>query len=452
MHILPAPTHIDADQMSPIRAADPFYHLDRMGSVRAVTNSTAASQWTSEWEPYGLPRTSTKVDPNAAVNPIGWTGQYADPTGSVHLRARQYDPALGRFTAPDQAAAMPYSATGTYAAGNPLAFADPTGLWPSPGDVWNVVTTGAAVVAPIAGMAAPFSGPLAPIVGGVAIAAGAITAIDSAYNAYQVCGGNEKGSCAGEIALGAVGMATGGLGRTAIRSSLAARTAARSCSFTGATVVLMADGTKKPIEDIKVGDRVIATDPETGEQSAKAVTHTWVHDDMVMDLVVDGEVITTTEDHPFWSVTDQRFERADELAADEQVLGADGRVLPVSGLELETSREGLAYNLSIEGIHTYHVGDAEILVHNTCSIHGNSLNSPKPTTLYRLDDANGNLLKWGVTSRPNARRRYTETFLRDKQFTPITVGPRSQMIRIERWMVEHHRGPLNRESWAGGSW
>jgi RHS repeat-associated protein len=199
-----------------------------MGSVRAVTNSAAAEQWTNEWEPYGLPRTSTQDDPNAAVNPIGWTGQYADPTGSIHLRARQYDPALGRFTAPDQAAAMPYSATGTYAAGNPLAFADPTGLWPSPGDVWNAVASGAAVVAPIAGMAAPFSGPLAPIVGGVAIAAGAITAIDSAYNAYQVCGGNEKGSCAGEIAAGALGIAMGGTGAAAMRAGLAARRVARS--------------------------------------------------------------------------------------------------------------------------------------------------------------------------------------------------------------------------------
>lgn len=354
----------------PNQTGTDFFHLDRMGSVRTVTNSAATPQWTSEWEPYGLPRTSTKVDPNAAVNPIGWTGQYADPTGSVHLRARQYDPTLGRFTAPDQAAAMPYSATGTYAVGNPLAFADPTGLWPSPGDVWNAVTTGAAVVAPIAGMAAPFSGPLAPIVGGVAIAAGAITAIDSAYNAYQVCSGNEKGSCAGEIALGAVGMATGGLGRSALRAGLAARTAARSCSFTGATVVLMADGSKKPIEDIEVGDLVIATDPETGEQTAKAVTHTWVHDDMVIDLVVDGEVITTTEDHPFWSVTDQQFERADDLAAGERVLAADGRSAEVLELRFGTSRVAPAYNLTIEGIHTYHVGDSEILVHNTCDLAG----------------------------------------------------------------------------------
>ncbi|HXH80029.1 RHS repeat-associated core domain-containing protein [Nocardioides sp.] len=65
------------------------------------------------------------------VNPIGWTGQYADPSGQVHLRARQYDPTLGRFMAPDQAAAMAYSGTGTYANANPLAYTDPTGLWPS---------------------------------------------------------------------------------------------------------------------------------------------------------------------------------------------------------------------------------------------------------------------------------------------------------------------------------
>ncbi|BCW43996.1 hypothetical protein StoSoilB5_11800 [Arthrobacter sp. StoSoilB5] len=35
-----------------------------------------------------------------------------------------------------------------------------------------------------------------------------------------------------------------------------------------------------------------------------------------------------------------------------------------------TSRTALAYNLSIEGIHTYHVGRAEILVHNTCDLNG----------------------------------------------------------------------------------
>jgi RHS repeat-associated protein/uncharacterized repeat protein (TIGR01451 family) len=148
----------------------------------------------------------------------------------------------------------------------------------------------------------------------------------------------------------------------------AGRTTARSCSFTGATVVLMADGSRMPIEDIRVGDKVIATDPETGDQVAKAVEQVFVHNDTVVDLVVDGEVITTTEDHPFWSVTDQRFERADEIEAGEKVLAADGRVITVWGLELGTAREALAYNLSVEGIHTYHVGDNAVLVHNTCGV------------------------------------------------------------------------------------
>nr|WP_179503819.1 polymorphic toxin-type HINT domain-containing protein [Nocardioides daedukensis] len=128
----------------------------------------------------------------------------------------------------------------------------------------------------------------------------------------------------------------------------------------------MADGTRKPIEDIEVGDLVVATDPETGEQEPRRVEHVFVHDDTVLDLVVDGEAITTTEDHPFWSVTSQRFERADELDPGEEVLGADGRAITVSGLRLETAREALAYNLTVEGIHTYHVGNADILVHNTC--------------------------------------------------------------------------------------
>lgn len=100
-----------------------------------------------------------------------------------------------------------------------MAYADPTGLW-SVGGVWNGIAAGAAVVAPIAGMAAPFTGPLAPVVGGVAVAAGAITAIDSAYDAYQVCSGNEKGSCAGEIAIGAIGIAAGGLGASALKSGM----------------------------------------------------------------------------------------------------------------------------------------------------------------------------------------------------------------------------------------
>ncbi len=152
----------------------------------------------------------------------------------------------------------------------------------------------------------------------------------------------------------------------------AAGSAATSCfrSFAGTTLVLMGDGSKKPIEDIKVGDKVVASDPETGQQSAHKVTKVFVHEDTLTDLKIAGETITTTEDHPFWSVTDQKFEEADELTPGEQVLTADNRVVTVNGLDASTGRLGLAFNLSIEGVHTYHVGLQAVLVHNTnaCTI------------------------------------------------------------------------------------
>ncbi len=129
----------------------------------------------------------------------------------------------------------------------------------------------------------------------------------------------------------------------------------------------MVDGSTKPIEQVDVGDQILATDPETGEQGAREVTHVFVHDDIVVDLLLqDGTVLGTTEDHPFWSETEGRFERADELSVGERVLTARGESIAVYGLSAASSRVERAYNLEVEGVHTYHVGEREVLVHNTC--------------------------------------------------------------------------------------
>jgi hypothetical protein len=80
--------------------------------------------------------------------------------------------------------------------------------------------------------------------------------------------------------------------------------------------------------------------------------------------VIDGERIRTTEDHPFWSVTDQMFEDAQDLAPGEKVLAADGRVIEVVGLDAGSAGRGTAYNLTVDELHTYYVGHADVLVHN----------------------------------------------------------------------------------------
>ena len=161
----------------------------------------------------------------------------------------------------------------------------------------------------------------------------------------------------------AAGNATGKIASTA-RSAIS-RFKGGCSSFSGATAVLMADGSEKPIEDIQVGDKVLATDPETGEQAAKEVTTVWVHDDTLVNLIVDGEAITTTEDHPFYNVTDGDFQSASEISPGDQVLTDDGRVVTVRGIDPTTAHDALAYNLTVAGIHTYHVGAHHILVHNS---------------------------------------------------------------------------------------
>jgi Pretoxin HINT domain len=151
------------------------------------------------------------------------------------------------------------------------------------------------------------------------------------------------------------------------QSSMATKPGA--CSFAGPTLVLMADGTTKPIGEVRVGDEVLAQDPETGEKSARMVTHLWVHDDEYVRLEIGGGTVLTTANHPFWNDTDKRWERADELNVGDMVLTADGRRVRVGHLQ-SAAGHGAAYNLTVEGLHTYHVlvrHDA-VLVHNVCPV------------------------------------------------------------------------------------
>ena len=151
-----------------------------------------------------------------------------------------------------------------------------------------------------------------------------------------------------------------------------------ACSFSGETEVVMADGTTKPLSRVEVGDWVLAHDPATGERGARQVTHVWIHDDVLVDLGVDGEYLTTTVDHPFWNVTDESWQRADTLDAGDLLLTADGGTVRVDGIDWSTSRTDTAYNLTINDIHTYHVtvGTEGVLVHNVCW----RLSPPAPDT------------------------------------------------------------------------
>jgi hypothetical protein len=154
-------------------------------------------------------------------------------------------------------------------------------------------------------------------------------------------------------------------------NSAGTSTGARSCSansFTADTPVLMADGTQQPIEDVEVGDEVVATDPQTGETAARRVVSLIRHGGqhtMVDVGLADGTVIEATDRHPFWNAGTGAFEYAIDLEPGELVLSVDGSSLPVVSIEVH-EEDLTAYNLEIEGIHTYYAGETPVLVHNTC--------------------------------------------------------------------------------------
>ena len=79
-------------------------------------------------------------------------------------------------------------------------------------------------------------------------------------------------------------------------------------SFSGDTLVALADGTLLPIAEVHVGDQVLAYDFDTGETVGREVTATLPHTDWLIEAhFSDGSIMSVTEDHRFWSITDDSW-------------------------------------------------------------------------------------------------------------------------------------------------
>jgi RHS repeat-associated protein len=156
-------------------------------------------------------------------------------------------------------------------------------------------------------------------------------------------------------------------------------------SFDPDTPVLMADGTIKPIKDVRVGDQVVATDPATGETRASSVDVLHRNEDTdltdVTVIVKDGTpengtspdrttVLHTTQHHPFWDRTLGEWVDAANLAAGHRLrnMDTDTDTDTVAVVEVRNySGTADMHNLTIADIHTYYVlaGTIPVLVHNT---------------------------------------------------------------------------------------
>jgi large repetitive protein len=136
--------------------------------------------------------------------------------------------------------------------------------------------------------------------------------------------------------------------------------------FVAGTEILTTEGIKN-IEDIHAGDWVIVDDPTTpGEIEKHQVLDAYQREvTTLIDISVDGEVISATTEHPIW-VVDKGWVEPKDLQVGDKLQTEDGRMVDVDKLE---RREGdfKVYNFHVESIPTYFVSELGILVHNNAN-------------------------------------------------------------------------------------
>ncbi|MFI7523948.1 polymorphic toxin-type HINT domain-containing protein [Micromonospora globbae] len=401
-----------------------WVYSDHQGTQHTVINTASQAVTSRRQTPYGQPRGTQPAWPN----PKGFVGGDTDPSGLTHLGAREYDPTLGRFISVDPLMdlANPQQWNGyAYSNNSPITFSDPDGLMfindsggkyvppsqstasPKPakkgfwGKIGGGLLAGAkrAVVDPIRatagrikdGWTSVYHDTKAVINGEMSIKTAAGNAgktfvsnyvssiisipkgVANTYKGYaktidHVVDGDYEAAAASwtESSITAVSIAAGA--RTGFRTK---PTGGCLHSFAPSTAVLLADGTRRAISEVKAGDLVLATDPETGETTKKPVTDLHKNQDTALTnltvLTEAGKLATlhTTQHHPFWSETRGDWIDAQDLQPTERLHTATGETLLVSKVHNFTGDQTMR-DLTVADIHTYYVvaGETPVLVHN----------------------------------------------------------------------------------------
>lgn len=142
---------------------------------------------------------------------------------------------------------------------------------------------------------------------------------------------------------------------------------------------------------MRAGDEVLAYDHASGRWRPRVVTavHDNVYEDTLVTVTTDGGGFRATVHHPVWVVAGRELEDRPvphELSPEEDrglslsgrwvdshhlrpgdvLIGREGGRRTVLRLEMEHASALPVFNLTVDGDHTYAVGDAGLLVHNTC--------------------------------------------------------------------------------------
>ncbi|MGI5157296.1 DNRLRE domain-containing protein [Microbispora sp. CA-102843] len=405
------------------------------GSTQLAVDDTTGKVSRERYLPFGQRRGADDLP----FTDHGFLGKIEDDsTGLDYLSARYYDPATAKFITTDPLLdlrkpqwANPYG----YAGNNPIGLSDPSGLAPQESDcdrrelpetgckaneeclklgkvkcaelqrnkaakaqddAWDAIV---GIIKELGKIAADELG----ITDGLnCVLKGDISACsNTALNLLSSLVGGIAGKVitryglpwkwkkAAELATKVGNLAKRGL--EAIKGWLNAKSAlkkaedayqfaVKTCnSFVAGTLVLMADGSYKQIEQVEAGDQVLAADPVNGRTEAKAVV-ALINGKGDKDLVeitvdIDGTggdetgVVIATDKHPIWSDDQGHWFNAEDLEVGMRLRSFAGDRLDVLDVRSYHRTDQRVYNLTVEGTHTYYVavGANTALVHNAAT-------------------------------------------------------------------------------------
>ncbi len=280
---------------------------------------------------------------------------------------------------------------------------------------------------------------------------------------YELSGAADVVGCVSDLEWGACAWAAAGftpVGKLAKVGRLGSKAfgrgddvgdsarAARGCnSFVPGTRVLMADGRTQPIEDVEVGEKVWATDPETGEEGPRTVTATLTGSGIkhlaTLTLTTsddDTTTLTTTTEHPFWSEEQDQWVDAEDLNRGDRLRNPTGDSVQVKKVS-ERSNLSPVHNFTVADLHTYHVvaKATPVLVHN-CNRAGLDFTDAERQKVYDANAAkNGGEYKCDYCGQKVERRGS-----RDANGNPVPGRPdEAQIDHKEPRVVGGHGGAHN---------
>ncbi|MFD2331291.1 polymorphic toxin-type HINT domain-containing protein [Cohnella sp. GCM10020058] len=339
-----------------------YYMTNGHGDTEYMTDATGHIVNSYTYDLWGKP---TQLNAQVA-NPFLYAGEYWDSTTKLqYLRARWYDPSVGRFMNEDSVEGQlnnPLTLNQyTYAANNPLIYVDPSGnVYKWVGDGWRLIKKGVVAVANFL------------VVDDIrTILDPNASTFDKALAAasFIPVGKVIKG---GKLVVKLVNK-EGKVVERAVENSASNRKLADkvlgACNCFVAGTKVQTDEGEKNIEDIQVGDRVLSKDEATGEVAYKEVTATFNHEtDEIYNIQVGAQTIESTFNHPFY-VDGKGWTFVKDLQAGDLLVQSDGHTLKIDSIELE-QKHVTVYNMTVDEFHTYFVSDLGIWVHNSECLKG----------------------------------------------------------------------------------